>query len=174
MGGFLMINQNMEKMLNDQIQKEIYSAYLYLSMEAYLASISLDGFANFFHIQAREEMDHAMKIFNYINQVGGRVVLEQIDQPQIDFESPSNVFKLAFEHEQFVTRSIHSIVNAALEEKDHSTNTFLQWFVTEQAEEEESMDKYVQKLKLVGDQGPGLFMIDNELAQRVYVPPVAN
>lgn len=165
-----MISEKMEKLLNEQIQKEFYSAYLYLSMEAYLTSINLTGFANFFRIQTQEERDHAIIFFNYVNHVGGRVKLDAIQAPKFEFASPEEIFQEAYKHEQFVTASIYNIVNLAIEEKDHKTNAFLQWFVTEQAEEEASMDNYVKKLKLIDGDGRGLLMLDQELGQRVYTP----
>jgi len=166
-----MINERLEKLLNEQIQKEFYSAYFYLSMEAYLRSLNLDGFANFFRVQIQEERDHAMLFFNYVNHVGGNVKLETIPAPKFDFNSPSEVFELALNHEFTVTASIYNLVNAALEDKDHKTNTFLQWFVTEQAEEESNMEGYLKKLQLVGNDGRGILMLDQELAARVYTPP---
>lgn len=166
-----MISQRMLDKLNEQLQKEFYSAYFYLSMEAYLADQNLSGFANFFRVQTQEERDHALKFFDYIIQVGGRVVLGQINAPQTDFKSPEEVFRLAYEHEQYVTKSIYELVDIAMEEKDHKTSAFLQWFVTEQAEEEASMDSVLRKLKFIGDDARGLLMIDSELAQRVYAPP---
>ncbi|MFZ5988201.1 MAG: ferritin [Bacillota bacterium] len=169
-----MINDNMVKKLNDQMQKEFYSAYLYLSMSGYFKSINLEGFANFFYVQAQEERDHAMKIFDYINQVGGKITLKQIDAPKVDFESIEEVLRLSLEHEQFITKSIHDIVDAALSEKDHTTYSFLQWFINEQVEEEATADHNLKKFKLVGNDGRGILMIDAELAQRVYTPPAAN
>lgn len=167
-----MLSEKMQKMLNEQVQKEFYSAYLYLSMEAYFLHQNLEGFANFFHVQVQEERDHALKIFNYINEAGGRIELMQIDAPQIDFASPQTVFALTFQHEQFVTKSIYNLVDLAIEEKDHLTNNFLQWFVTEQMEEEATMDRVLKKLKLIKEDAHGLLMLDAELAQRVYTPPV--
>ncbi len=168
-----MISEKMQLKLNEQIQKEFYSAYLYLSMEAYFASQNLNGFANYFHVQAQEERDHAMMFFNYINHVGARVKLGQIDAPKNDFSSIEEVMRLTLEHERFVTGSIYSIVDLALEERDHKTNAFLQWFVTEQAEEEANAENNVNKVKLVGNDGRGILMLDAELAQRVYAPPSA-
>lgn len=166
-----MISDKINKLLNEQVQKEFYSAYLYLSMEAYFQNQNLDGFANFFHVQLQEERDHAMKFFNYINQAGGKVELMQIDAPQVDFKSAEEVFDITLKHEQGVTKSIYNIVDNALAEKDHGTNTFLQWFVTEQVEEEATADKVLRKLKLIKDDPNGILMLDNELAQRVYTPP---
>ncbi|TYQ15659.1 UNVERIFIED_CONTAM: ferritin [Acetivibrio alkalicellulosi] len=169
-----MTSKNIVKLLNDQIQKEFYSSYLYLSMTAYFKSVNLDGFANFYFIQAQEEKDHALRIFDYMNQIGAKIVLEKIDAPKVDFESIEEVLKLALEHEQFVTKSIHNIVDVALSEKDHSTYSFLQWFINEQVEEEDTADGNLKKFQLVGNDGRGILMIDAELAQRVYTPPVAN
>lgn len=168
-----MVSERMLQKLNEQVQKEFYSAYLYLSMEAHLASQNLNGFANFFHVQAQEERDHAIKFFNYINQVGGKVTLGQIDAPPSEFESPQEIFRLSLEHERSVTKSIYNLVDIALEERDHTSHAFLQWFITEQAEEEATADSNLKKLKLIGNDGRGLLMIDAELAQRVYTPPTA-
>lgn len=167
-----MISEKMLQKLNEQVTKEFYSAYLYLSMEAYFASENLNGFANFFHVQAQEERDHAMKFFNYISHVGGRVKLAPIEGPQTDFVSAREVFQITLDHERQVTQLIYFLVNLAVEEKDHFTNTFLQWFVTEQAEEESSADAILKKLKLIGSDGMGILMLDAELAKRVYTPPV--
>lgn len=169
-----MLNEKMQKILNEQVQKEFYSAYLYLSMEAYFSYQNLEGFANFFRVQVQEERDHAMKFFNYINQAGGRVQLRQIDAPQIDFASAENVFELTLQHEQFVTKSIYSLVDAAIAEKDHLTNNFLQWFVTEQMEEEATMDRILKRLRFIKNDVQGMLMLDAELAQRVYTPPAPN
>lgn len=168
-----MLSEKMQKMLNEQVQKEFYSAYLYLSMEAYFADQNLEGFANFFRVQVQEERDHAMKFFNYINQAGGRVQLLQIDAPQFDFASAENVFELTFQHEQFVTKSIYGLVDAAIAEKDHLTNNFLQWFVTEQMEEEATMERILKKLRFIKNDAQAMLMLDAELAQRVYTPPAA-
>ena len=158
--------------LNSQIQKEFFSEYFYISMEAYFAEHDLDGFANFFNVQAREERDHAYKFFNYVNRAGGKVILNGLEQPKSEFNSPLEVFQLALEHEKFITKSIHELLDLASENKDHTTASFLSWFVDEQSEEEESMNKIVKKLKLLNDNSAGLFMLDQELSQRTYVPPV--
>ena len=166
-----MISGKLQEKLNEQVQKEFYSAYLYLAMEAYFTSVNLNGFANWFHVQAQEERDHAMLIFNYINRVGGRVVLKRIDAPQNDFASIEEVLSLTLEHEQYVTKSIYGIVDVALEERDHKTNSFLQWFVNEQVEEEENADNNIKRFELVKGDGRGILMLDAELAQRVYTQP---
>ncbi|MCX7711491.1 MAG: ferritin [Clostridia bacterium] len=166
-----MISEKMQEKLNEQVQKEFYSAYLYLSIEAYFTSMNLNGFANWFRIQAQEERDHAMMFFDYINRVGGRVNLRLVDAPKNNFESIGEALKLTLEHEQFVTKSIYSIVDVALEERDHKTNAFLQWFVNEQVEEEENADNNIKKYELIKGDGRGILMMDAELAQRVYTPP---
>jgi len=167
-----MISKEMQKLLNDQVQKEFYSAYFYLSMKAWFAEQNLDGFANFFDVQVKEERDHALKFYDYIIHVGGKVELQAIASPPVDFASPLSLFQETLKHEQFVTASIYNIVNLAIQEKDHKTNSFLQWFVTEQAEEEATAEANVNKLKLIGDNTQGLFMLDTELAKRVYTPIV--
>jgi len=168
-----MIKKNIQKALNKQINAELYSAYLYLSMSAYFQSINLAGFANWMRVQALEEMTHADKFYNFIVERGGRVELEAIEGPPKEWSSHLAVFENAYKHEQKVTSMINDLVELAIKEKDHASNIFLQWFVTEQVEEEASADEVVQKLKLVGDKGSGLFMIDGELSQRVFTPPAA-
>jgi ferritin len=166
-----MLNERMAEALNTQLNKEIYSAYLYLSMSAYSSFIGLKGFANWFMVQYQEEMVHAMKIYNYVDSQGGQVKLMAVEQPATEFESALEMFEKTLEHEKFITKSINDLVNLAIEEKDHATNIFLQWFVTEQIEEEGNDNDIISKLKLVGDKGNGLFMIDRELASRVFTPP---
>lgn len=168
-----MISEKLLEKLNSQIQKEFFSAYLYLSVEAYFLSLGLDGFANWFHVQAQEERDHAMLIYNYVNKVGGRINLRQIEAPQTEFASIEEALKLTLEHEQFVTRSIYDIVDVALTERDHKTNAFLQWFVNEQVEEEDNADKNIKKYELVKGDGKGIMLLDRELAARVYIPITA-
>lgn len=167
-----MISEKMEKILNEQIQKEFYSAYLYLSMEAFLEEKNLKGFAHWFRVQAQEERDHAMMLFKYITYVQGTVKLLQIDQPEQIFQSPLDVFKAAYNHELFVTKSIYAINDLAIEEKDHKTTSFLQWFIDEQVEEESNMDENIKKLQLIGDDGRGILMMDAELLARVYAQPI--
>ncbi len=166
-----MLNKKMTDALNGQINKEIFSAYLYLSMSAYSSFIGLKGFANWFMVQYHEEMEHAMKIYNYIDEQGEQVKLMAIEQPPTEFVSALDMFEKTLEHEKFITKSIHDLVDLAIEEKDHATNIFLQWFVTEQIEEEGNDNDIIAKLKLVGEGGNGLFMIDRELESRVYTPP---
>jgi len=167
------LNDKMVDALNKQLNKEIYSAYLYLSMSAHSTFIGLKGFANWFMVQYQEEMVHAMKIYDYINNQGGRVKLMAITQPPTEFGSPLDMFEKTLGHEKFITKSINDLVDLATEEKDHATNIFLQWFVTEQIEEEANDNEIIAKLKLAGKEGNGLFMIDKELATRIFTPPPA-
>lgn len=168
-----MLGKNIEEAFNEQINWELYSGYLYLAMSAYFLSINLNGFASWMRVQALEEGTHAMKFFDFINERSGRVELLALKAPQKEWESPLAAFEDAYEHECLVSGRINDLVNLALKEKDHASNNFLQWFVSEQVEEEASVDAVVQKLKLIGSDGGGLFLIDQELAQRVFTPPAA-
>jgi len=161
-----MLSEKMENALNGQLNAELYSAYLYLSMNAYFKSVNLDGFANWMYYQAQEEVTHGMKFYDFINSRGGRVKLSQIDAPATEWNSPLAVFEATLEHEQKVTGLINDLVELALEEHDHATNIFLQWFVSEQVEEEESVGGVLEQLRLMGEAKGGLFMIDRELAKR--------
>jgi len=168
-----MIDQRMQEALNKQINAEIYSAYLYLSMSAHFQSVNLAGFANWMRVQWQEELAHALKFYDYVNERGGRVVLQAVEAPPSAWDSPLALFEHVHQHEQKVTGMINKLVDLAVEIRDHATNNVLQWFVAEQVEEEASADEVVQKLKLVGDDPGALFMIDRELAQRVFVAPAA-
>ena len=161
-----MLSKEMEKELNIQINKELYSAYYYLAMASWAEDKAFQGVANFFKVQAQEEMEHVEKFYNYVNDRGGRVILEAIDKPPAEYKNVEEVFSLALEHEQYVTSRIHHLVDVATKESDHGTKTFLDWFVTEQVEEEASMDTILNKIKMVGGSGAGMFMIDNELGGR--------
>jgi ferritin len=167
-----MVSEKIEKLLNDQIQKEFYSAYLYLSFEAYFTSRNLNGFANWFRVQAMEERDHAIIFFNYVNLIGGRVKLQELAAPEWEFNSIEEVLTKSLEHEQFVTRSIYSIADLAIEEHDHKTSSFIKWFIDEQTEEEDNAQQNLSKIKLIGENdGKGILMLDAELAARVYTVP---
>lgn len=163
-----MLSDKMVDALNGQINKEMYSAYLYMSMSAYTDFIGLKGFANWFYIQYQEEMEHAMRIYNYILEQGSQVKLMAIKEPPTEFGSPLEMFEQTLEHEKYVTQSINDLVELAIEQKDHATQIFLQWYVTEQVEEEGNDNEIIDKLKLAGKEGGGLFMIDKELSQRVF------
>ena len=167
-----MISKKMEEALNGQMNAELYSAYMYLSMESYFKSLNLNGFANWMRIQTQEEVTHAMKIYDFVNERGGRVTLSAIDGPPTEWNSPLAVFEAVYKHEQKVTGLINDLVDLAIKEKDHATNSFLQWFVNEQVEEESSADEIVQQLKMMEDAPGGMFMLDRELGQRVFTPPV--
>jgi ferritin len=166
-----MIKKKVQDALNEQIKWELYSAYLYLSMAAYFESINLSGFANWMKVQAQEEAVHAIKFFDFVNGRGGRVILAAVEAPPSEWDSALATFEAVYEHERIVTGRINDLVDLAVAESDHATNQMLQWFVTEQVEEEASADEVVQKLKLVGKEGGGLFMLDEELGQRVFTPP---
>ena len=161
-----MLTEKMQTALNGQLNAELYSSYLYLSMNAYFKSINLDGFANWMYYQAQEELEHSMKFYDFIIQRGGKVQLKQIEAPPTEWDGPLAVFEATLAHEQKVTGLINDLVEIAHEERDHATNIFLQWFVSEQVEEEESVGGVLEQLKLMGDAKGGLFMIDRELAKR--------
>jgi len=166
-----MISKKMEDALNEQVNAELYSSYLYLSMESYFKSQNLNGFANWMRIQTQEEVAHATKIYDFINERGGRVILKAIEGPPTEWDSALVVFKAVYEHEQKVTGLINDLVDLAIKEKDHATNSFLQWFVNEQVEEESTADEIMQQLKMMENAPGGMFMFDRELGQRVFTPP---
>jgi ferritin len=168
-----MIKKTIEKAINQQINAEMYSAYLYMSMSAHFRSINLAGAANWMRVQAQEEMVHATKFYDYLLERGGKVTLTAIEGPETEWKSPLAVFEAGYKHEQKVTSLINALVDLAIKESDHATNAMLQWFVTEQVEEEANADAIIQKLRLTKGEGGGLFMIDQELATRVFVPPAA-
>jgi ferritin len=161
-----MLSKKIENAINKQINAELWSAYLYLSMSAYFESINLGGFANWMRVQAQEEVGHAMKFYHHVIERKGRVMLAAIAIPSVNWKSPMNAFEDAFKHEQKVTGMIDDIANIAAAEKDYATSSMLQWFIDEQVEEESSTDAIVQKLKMIGTHTGGLFMLDRELAQR--------
>ena len=140
-------------------------------MAAWFDAENLPGCANFFKIQVQEERFHAMKMYDFLNERGGRVKLKAIEKPEVDFASALEIFEIAYKHEQFVSKLINELMDLAIEEKDHATKSFLNWFIDEQVEEEASMDAIVGKLKMLGGNGHGMLMIDNELGSRVFTPP---
>lgn len=161
-----MLKENVVEALNRQLNAELYSAYLYLSMGAYLATIKLPGFVNWMRQQAKEEYAHAMRFFEYVNDSGARVTLTQIDGPPIEWESPLDVFEHVYRHEQKVTGLINGLVELAVSEGDDTTKDFLQWFVGEQVEEEESASSILEKVKEAGNDSVKLSTLDAELAKR--------
>ncbi len=164
-----MLSVKMAAALNDQVIAELYSSYFYLSMNSYFESVSLDGFAYWMRMQAQEEMLHGMKIYDYIHERGGKVNLTAIEQPPAKWDSALEVFKDVLAHEQKVTALINDLINLAIDERDHAANAFLQWFVTEQVEEEANVGAVVDKLKMIASDTAGLFAIDQEMAKRL--PP---
>ncbi len=166
-----MKDEKMVKAINDQINAELYSSYLYFSMAAYFDSINLKGSSSWMRVQVMEELAHTKKFYDYLTVRGGRVVLSEIAVPPSEWDSPLAVFEHVLEHEQMVTGLINDLVDLSIKLKDHATNSFLKWYVDEQVEEEESAEGVIQSLKLNDNNPGGLFMIDKELAQRVFVPP---
>ncbi len=169
-----MLNEKVEKALNDQINAEIYSSYLYLAMSAYCASIDLPGFAQWMRVQAQEEMVHTMKMYDYVIERDGRIVLGAVEAPPAEWDGPLDVFESTLKHEQMVTGLVNNLVDVALSVSDHATNIFLQWFVSEQVEEEANVGSILQQLKMVGDHGHLLFMMDRELGKRMAPAPVSS
>ena len=161
-----MLSEKIEKVLNRQIQSELYSSYFYLAMVAYAQQIGLSGLSHWMHLQSTEETGHAMKLFEYVNDRGGRVVLEAIPQPPSKFKSPQDMFGQALQHEQEVTQGIHELYQMAKNEGDHATEVQMQWFIQEQVEEEKTFSEIAERLKMIGDQPASLFIIDRELRAR--------
>lgn len=161
-----MLTDKMTAALNGHMNKEMYSAYLYMSMSACADSMGLKGFAKWFMVQYHEEMFHAMKVFEYIQAQGGTVKLLQIDEPPAEWESALDLFENTLAHEQMVTGRINALMDLAIAENDHATKIFLQWYVTEQVEEEENDNEIIDQLKLIKDDPRGLLMLDRELGAR--------
>jgi ferritin len=168
-----MISKKMSETLNRQLNRELYSAYLYLSMSSYANSAGMKGTANWFMVQYQEEMVHFMKFYDYINSQGVHVELGAMEAPPSEFGSALSMFEQGLKHEQFITSSINDCMEQALREKDHASQIFLQWFVTEQVEEEANAGDVIARLKMAGKAGAGLLMVDSELAARVFTPPTA-
>ncbi len=164
-----MLKKEVLDSINDQINAEFYSAYLYLSMSAFFQDKGLSGFANWMMIQFQEEQSHAMKFFNYINERGGKVELKAVEAVPTDFDSILAVWEQTLAHEQMVTDRINKMMDVAIAASDHATKSFLQWFVDEQVEEEANVTEILDTLKLIDGQGNGIFMLDREMKQRVFV-----
>ena len=167
-----MLSDGMKAALNGQMIAELYSGYLYLAMAAFFKRLNLAGFARWMEAQALEEQSHAMKFYSYIDERGGRIELKTIDAPPATWDSPTAVFEAVLNHEQKVTGLINGLVDLAIEEKDHASNNFLQWFVAEQVEEEASATEVLQKVKLAGEGSGAMFMLDNQLGARTFRLPV--
>ena len=166
-----MLSTKVKDLLNAQVNAEFYSAYLYLDFSNYYKDEGLDGYSNWYYIQAQEERDHAMLFIQYLQQNGEKVVLEAIDKPNLELNAFIDALKAGAEHERHVTALINNIYAAAYEEKDFRTMQFLDWFVKEQAEEEDNADNNVKKFELFGSDSKGLYMLDSELQGRVYSAP---
>lgn len=166
-----MLKKTLEDAINDQIRREFESANIYLSMCAYFNSIDLPGFANWMMIQFQEEQMHALKFYNYVNDRGGRVRLQTLEGPAVDFDSVLDVFNKTLVHEQKVTGHINDLYALALEERDFAAQVFLQWYINEQVEEEKNVSDIINVLKRVGNDEHALLMLDREFAQRTFVAP---
>lgn len=164
-----MLKEKVLNALNKQINAEMHSAYLYLSMSAYLEDKGLAGFANWMKVQYKEELSHALKIFDYVNERNGRVVLEPIAGVPIEFDGIIDVFERTLEHEQKVTQMIDELMDVSVADSDHATQSFLQWFVDEQVEEEANVNELLDNLRLIDGQGNGVFMLNRELQSRTFV-----
>lgn len=163
------MNQKIEKALNDQINAEFYSAYLYLAMSAYFEEQNFVGFANWMYVQYQEETSHAIKFYRYVLERGGSASLDTIAKPEVTWKSAEDVFAEVLKHEQYVTSLINNLVDLAIAEKDHATNNILQWFVAEQVEEEANASQILGQIKMVQESKQGLYMLDKELGQRTFV-----
>ena len=166
-----MLDKKVAELLNEQINKEFYSAYLYLEFSAYFEDEGLDGFANWYKVQAQEGRDHAMLMFQYLQNNSVRPVLEAVAKPESAPDDRMKVLQAGLEHERYVTGLIHNIYEAAQAAKDFRTTQFLDWFVKEQGEEEKNAEDMIKKMKLFGDDAKGLYMLNSEMAARVYSAP---
>ncbi|MEA3439524.1 MAG: ferritin [Chloroflexota bacterium] len=162
----MFIEKNVQDAINEQIKNELYSAYLYLAMSAHLEAESLSGFAKWTRMQAEEEVEHAMRLFDYLNQRGGRAILHAIDQPPIEYGTPIEIFETILAHEQKVTGLINQLYEVALEENDYATQVMLHWFIDEQVEEEDNASSMVEQLRMVGDSKAGLIQLDHMAGSR--------
>lgn len=165
-----MINKTMQDALNEQINAELYSAYLYLSMSAYFEDAGLAGFANWMRIQFEEEQAHAMKFFDYLTERGGRVILTPIEGVETEFTGTISVFEEVLKHERLVTSKINSLMDLAIDERDHASKSFLQWFIDEQVEEESTVEEILSNLKIINAEGQGLLMMNKDFAARTFTP----
>lgn len=168
-----MITQKMVDAFNYQINRELYSAYLYLSMSAYCSDLGLSGFANWFSVQVQEESFHARRMFDYLLERGGKIELEAIEKPDYKWNNLTEVYEQTLSHEEYVTSLINKLADVAEEEKDRAAMSFLQWFIDEQVEEENNARDIISKLKLIGESGNALYALDKEFAARVFVQPTA-
>jgi len=167
-----MISGKMQEAINQQINAELYSSYLYMSMAAYFEHLQLPGFCHWMKVQAQEELAHAVRFYNYLSERGGRALMAAIEAPPTEWESPRECMQAVLDHERKVTGLINQLMNLAQDERDHASMSFLQWFVDEQVEEEASVDAILGKLNLIQSAPGGLFMLDNEMGSRSFTMPV--
>jgi len=165
-----MLSKKLIDAINDQINYELLSSYLYLSIVAYAEANDFHGAANFYRIQAKEEVDHAMKFYNYLCETGARVILKGIPDPVVEFDGYKDTFEKSLAHEKTVTKRIYNLMDIAIEEKEHATTSFLKWYIDEQVEEESNFNVILGKLKRADQNPAALYMIDDELMTRVYTP----
>lgn len=167
-----MINEKLQEAFNDQINKELYSEYLYLAMKVYFQEQNLQGFVNWFDVQVQEEHAHAMGMFNYLNERGGSIKLEAIEKPIVEGDCPLTIFEHVLRHEEFVTSRINALMDVAEEVRDRAALSFLDWYLKEQVEEESNVGGVLATLRLIGDDKKALLMLDKDLAARTFVQPV--
>lgn len=167
-----MISEKMNAALNKQVNAEMYSAYLYLAMQAYFSKLNLTGFVNWMNVQVQEEMAHAKGLYDYIQERGGEIILDAIEKPEQKWNSPLDVFEAILKHEQLVTSLINNLADVADETKDRAAGLFLQWYIKEQVEEEASVSGVLDTLKMIKDDTHALLLLDKELATRTFNPPV--
>ena len=166
-----MLSQRLSSALNDQVNFEFYSEYTYMAMAAYCESQDFPGIANFFKVQAQEERFHAMKFYDYIFQMEGRVIFKELPAPESEYSNILDVFKKSLQHEKTVTKKVYNLMDIAMEEREHATISLLKWFIDEQVEEENSFNSLIKRIQRIGDNPAALFMLDAELAARVFTPP---
>lgn len=167
-----MINEKLQNAINEQINQELFSEYLYLAMKIYFQEQNLQGFVNWFDVQVQEEHAHAMGLFNYLNERGGKIELKAIEKPVVEGTCPLTIFEQVLRHEEFVTSLINSLMDVAEETKDRAALSYLEWYVKEQVEEESNVNGVLATLRLIGDDKKALLMLDKDLAQRTFVQPV--
>lgn len=167
-----MISEKLEKAFNEQINKELYSEYLYLAMKTYFVELNLNGFVNWFDVQIQEERAHGMGMYDYVHQRGGKVELSALAKPEVKGKTPLEVFKQVIEHEEYVTSRINELMDIAEEVKDRASLAFLNWYIKEQVEEEAAAGRVLAVLKLIGDDKNALLLLDKELSSRVFNAPV--
>ena len=164
------IKPEIQDAINDQVQAEMYSANLYLSMSCYFESINLSGFANWMRVQWKEETAHAVKFINYLEERGGRAIIKKIDQPPSEFGTVLEVFQKVLEHEQYVTDRIHKLYELSLAENDYPLQSFLKWYIDEQVEEEANASEILESVKMLGDSGYHIYMLDSRMKSREFDP----